>query len=241
MVPSVRGFDVACDDCDRGMSLWVRLPWMPTMSIIVEFTISSPRLVLTRAMTDVPEVSIQVESVDGVPPEDVVTMLWVTGENLEDWDDAIRADPTVTDVTLVDAFPERRLYHYRVDESVEIQMYNEWIEVGAAQMYIEAEDGEWFHRVRFPDRAALREFRGAADEYGIDFAVHSIYTEPQRSGQDELTAAQTEAVEVALEYGYFEIPRETGLEPIAAELGVSEQSTSERLRRAVRKLARKSV
>lgn len=211
------------------------------MSIIVEFTISSPRLVLTRAMTDVPEVSIQVESIDGVPPEDVVTMLWATGEDLEAWDDAIRADPTVTDVSLVDAFPERHLYHYRVDDSVDIQMYNEWIEVGAAQMYIEAQDGDWFHRVRFPDRAALREFRDAADEYDVDFAVHSIYTEPHGPGQDELTAAQTEAIELAVEHGYFEIPRENGLDPIAEELGVSEQSTSERLRRAIRKLARKSV
>lgn len=211
------------------------------MSLIVEFTISSPRLVLTSAMTEVPEITIQVESVDGVPPEDVVTMLWATGDDLEAWDDAIRADSTVTDVTLVDAFPDRRLYHYRVADDVEIQMYNEWIELGAAQMYIEAQDGDWFHRVRFPDRAALQTFRETAVEYDVDFSVHRIYTEPRDSGPDELTDAQAEAVELALEHGYFEIPRETGLDAIAAELGVSEQSTSERLRRAMRRLAKKRV
>jgi predicted DNA binding protein len=211
------------------------------MSLIVEFTIASPRLVLASAMKAVPGVSIRVESVDGVPPEDVVTMLWATSGDLDAWDDAIRADPTVTDVTLVDAFPDRRLYHYRVADSVEIQMYNEWLEVGAAQMHIEAQAGDWFHRIRFPDRTALREFREVAAEYDVGFSVHSIYTEPRSPDQNELTAPQEAAVELALEHGYFEIPRETDLEPIAEELGVSEQSTSERIRRAMRKLARNSV
>jgi predicted DNA binding protein len=192
-------------------------------------------------MRDAPDVSIQVESVDGVPPEDVVTMLWATDGDLDAWDDAIRADSTVTDVTLVDEFPERRLYHYRVADSVEIQMYNEWIEVGAAQMHIDAQAGDWFHRVRFPDRAALREFRAVAEDNDVEFTVHSIYTEPRSLDQSELTPAQRAALELALEHGYFEIPRETGLESIAEELGVSEQSTSERIRRAMRKLARKRV
>jgi hypothetical protein len=43
------------------------------MSIIVEFTLRSPRLVLTDTMRRAPDVAISVESVDGVPPEDVVT------------------------------------------------------------------------------------------------------------------------------------------------------------------------
>lgn len=224
-----------------GMALSDRTTSSPLMSIIVEFTISSPRLVLDTAMTDVPDVSIQVESIDGVPPEDVVTMLWATDGELESWDDAIRADPTVTNVTLVDSLPDRHLYHYRVSDAVEFQVYNEWVEVGAAQMHIEAQDGDWFHRIRFPDRGALRKFRGAADDYDIDFVVHSIYTEPHGQSRDELTDAQNAAVELALDHGYFEIPRESELAPIADELGVSEQSTSERLRRAMRKLARKSV
>lgn len=211
------------------------------MSLIVEFNISSPRLVLTTAMEAAPDTQIRVESVDGVPPEEVVTMLWATGSDLDVWDDAIRGDPTVTDVTLVDEFDNKRLYHYRVADSVEIQMYNEWIEVGAAQMYIEAQAGEWFHRVRFPDRTALREFRTAADEYDVDFTVHSIYTHPEQHTPNELTPAQQRAVSLALEHGYFEIPRETGLETIAEELGVSEQSTSERIRRAMRKLAKQTV
>lgn len=211
------------------------------MSLIVEFTIASPDLVLTTAMEEAPETEIRVESVDGVPPEDVVTMLWATSGDLDAWDDAIRADPTVTDVSLVDEFASKRLYHYRVADSVEIQMYNEWIQLGAAQMYIDAQAGEWFHRVRFPDRNALREFRAAAEEYDVTFAVKSIYTDPAQRAPNDLTPAQQEAVSLALEHGYFEIPREAGLETIAAELGVSEQSTSERIRRAMRKLATEAV
>ncbi|WP_232701622.1 helix-turn-helix domain-containing protein [Halobacterium wangiae] len=211
------------------------------MSIIVEFTLSSPRLVLTEAMTSAPEVSIRVESVDGVPPEDVVTMLWATGGDLEAFDDAIRADPTVTDVALLDAFEGRRLYRYRVADEVEVQMYSSWIEVGAAQLHIGANDGEWYNRVRFPDRDALREFQARASEEDVQFTVHSIYDEPAAPDEAYLTEAQAEALELALETGYLEVPREASLSDVADELGVSEQSVSERLRRATRNLARDAV
>ncbi|MFB6072401.1 MAG: helix-turn-helix domain-containing protein [Halobacterium sp.] len=211
------------------------------MSIIVEFTLASPRLVLTEAMTRAPETTLRVESVDGVPPEDVVTLLWASGGDLEAFDDAIRADPTVTDVKLLDSFPERSLYHYRVADSVEVQMYNEWIAVGAAQISIEAQGGEWFHRVRFPDRDALREFQAAAAEEDVSFSLHRIYDEPDSPAARELTRAQAEAVEIALQAGYFEVPREASLSDVAAEIGVSEQSVSERLRRATRRLARDAV
>ena len=211
------------------------------MSIIVEFTLRSPRLVLTETMTSAPEVSIRVESVDGVPPEDVVTMLWATGGDLDAFDDAIHADPTVTDVALLDAFEGRHLYRYRVAEEVDVQMYNRWLEVGAAQLHVGANDGEWYNRVRFPDRDALREFQTRASEDDIQFTVHSIYDEPAAPNEASLTNAQLEALELALESGYLEVPREAPLADVAGELGVSEQSVSERLRRAMRNLARDAV
>ncbi|AHG03692.1 bacteriocin [Halobacterium sp. DL1] len=211
------------------------------MSIIVEFTLRSPRLVLTDTMRRAPDVAISVESVDGVPPEDVVTMLWATGGDLETFDDAIRADPTVTDVALLEDFEGRRLYRYRVAEDVEVQMYNRWLEVGAAQLNVGASGGEWHNRVRFPDRDALREFQAQADEAAVEFTVQSIYDEPDAPNQSCLTEAQSEALELALETGYLEVPRDASLAAVAEELGVSEQSVSERLRRAMRNLSREAV
>jgi hypothetical protein len=47
-----------------------------------------------------------------------------------------------------------------------------------------------------------------------------------------MTDAQREALLTAHEMGYYEVPRATSLEAVAAELGVTAPSLSERLRRA---------
>jgi predicted DNA binding protein len=211
------------------------------MSIIVEFSLASPRLNLHEATTSVPDARVTVESVDGVPPEDVHTVLWASDGDLDAFDDALRADPTVTDVELLDSLAARNLYRYRVSGESEVNMYREWVELGAAQLYIECQNGEWFQRVRFPDREALAEFKETAIEEGLEFTLHRIYSQPGEGDEARLTPAQQSAVETALDAGYLEVPKEAALADVATELGVSEQSASERLRRAMRNLARDAV
>lgn len=211
------------------------------MSIIVEFAVTSPKLVMYDAMTAAPDVTLNVESVDGVPPEDIVTVMWTSGEDLETFDEALREDSTVTEVQLLDSFPGRNLYRYRVADEMDIHLYTRWVELGGAQLTVEASNGEWQFRVRFPDRGALRDFQDYCEAVGVTFQLRRIYDEPTVSARATLTDAQEEALELALANGYFEVPRETDLATVAAELGVSEQSVSERLRRAMRNLARDAV
>lgn len=54
----------------------------------------------------------------------------------------------------------------------------------------------------------------------------------------DLTPAQEECIRVALELGYFAIPRETSSETVADELGISKSAFLERLRRAEASLFR---
>jgi predicted DNA binding protein len=51
-----------------------------------------------------------------------------------------------------------------------------------------------------------------------------------------LTTRQREALRIAYEDGYYELPRETETEAIAAQLGVSRRTAEEHLRRAERKV-----
>jgi predicted DNA binding protein len=51
-----------------------------------------------------------------------------------------------------------------------------------------------------------------------------------------LTETQREALVLAHERGYYDSPRETSLEEIADELGITQQSLSSRLRRGYRRL-----
>ena len=52
----------------------------------------------------------------------------------------------------------------------------------------------------------------------------------------DLTPAQREILELALDRGYFAIPRETNLMELAEELGISDQAVNERLRRGTAKV-----
>jgi|AntRauMinimDraft_4_1070384.scaffolds.fasta_scaffold00095_26 predicted DNA binding protein len=207
------------------------------MSVIVEFSLSSPRLNLHDATTAVPDVTLEVESVDSVGDGHLNTVILVAGEDLDAFDEAIREDSTVTDVTLLDQLPNHSLYRYRYAEETELRLYPVWLELGAAQLHIECQDGTWFLRIRFPNRDALAEFESICQEENVEFTLHRIYGESGESEPDPLTDAQREALGLALEAGYLDVPRSASLSVIADELDVSEQSASERLRRATRNLA----
>jgi len=55
-----------------------------------------------------------------------------------------------------------------------------------------------------------------------------------------MTSRQEECVRVAVEMGYFSIPREVNAEDVAGELGISKSSFLERLRRAEREIFEES-
>lgn len=62
-----------------------------------------------------------------------------------------------------------------------------------------------------------------------------------RDVQKTVTAAQREALELAVERGYFMVPRESTVEDLAAELGISDSAVSQRLRRAMATLLESST
>ncbi|WP_436928455.1 helix-turn-helix domain-containing protein [Halosimplex halobium] len=100
----------------------------------------------------------------------------------------------------------------------------------------------WVQTGRFADRAAfdeLREFWQRNTDFRLrkltrvgDDAGDGFGTGIDADDGDGLTDAQREAIRTAYRLGYFEIPRTATLDDVAAELGISASSCSERLRRA---------
>ncbi|SFB67794.1 Predicted DNA binding protein, contains HTH domain [Halobiforma haloterrestris] len=79
----------------------------------------------------------------------------------------------------------------------------------------------------------------AGDTVGVTLErIYPLESEAREvpSRRWDLTPAQEECIRAALELGYFEIPRATSTEEVAAELDVSKSAFLERLRRGERAL-----
>lgn len=120
----------------------------------------------------------------------------------------------------------------------------EWIDWIEALLYVLVEengtvlsaagrDGYWTFRLLFADRDALSRTYDHCEHVGLSVDVERIYNlDKGQQGRFGLTAKQQNVLELAHEYGYYNIPRETSAENLGAEIGVSHQALSERLRRA---------
>jgi predicted DNA binding protein len=99
----------------------------------------------------------------------------------------------------------------------------------------------WRQSGWFANRAAFDEFREFWQR-NAGFRLHRLTRagDPEPPG-DGLTNRQREALRTAYELGHFEIPRQASLADVAAELGVSASSVSERLRRAQTQLIEETV
>lgn len=210
------------------------------MSVIVEFTLRSPSTALYEASTSVPGVRIEIESLDGLDPEQPSAVMWANGGNLDVFDDAIRTDETVGELRLLDELDDRRLYRFQFTDAVGVVFYPIFLELGTSLLTLSCQNGDWNVRMRFPNRETLSEFREFCEDNGVTFRLDRMYDEPEESDAP-LTDRQREAIAVAFASGYFEVPRNVPLQSVADELGVSQQAASERLRRAMRHLAAETV
>lgn len=99
----------------------------------------------------------------------------------------------------------------------------------------------WRQTGWFADRDAFSKF-SSFWQRNARFQLHRLTqdgdSEPPGDG---LTDRQHEALRIAYERGYFDIPRQASLEDVAAELDISPSSVSERLRRAQTQLIEETV
>jgi len=142
-----------------------------------------------------------------------------------------RRDSTVEDVSLLAEFGDE--YLYRMNWIDRVQPVVDMI-TNARATVLEAHgtDGNWALRVMYPARDGISETREFCADHGLTFDIREIERMDERpAGRFGLTDEQHEALRAAREQGYSDIPRETGLDALAAELGTSHQALSERIRR----------
>ncbi|PGF17959.1 bacterio-opsin activator [Natrinema sp. CBA1119] len=208
------------------------------MVLIVEFEIETPIL---RRVSDAVS-RIDVEEIFYSAAGETKFIFWTDGEDLEGIDDALGDDETVSEFTLLEATGARRLYSGTLSERGEKHLtYPTAAEYDIAYLDVTVTKDTRI-RARVPTREALFAYRDACRERDIPFRIERIFSESTQSGDRyEITDRQREALLIALEEGYFDVPRETTLSAVAAKLDISDQALSARLRRGQANLLRNTL
>jgi predicted DNA binding protein len=205
------------------------------MATVMEFSSPAEEFPLGTVFENVPGVTVELERL--IPHETlIIPYFWVRGASIEDVEAAFDSHAGVVNVELVDSVDDE--YLLRAEwESEYFGVLNALAEASIAVLTgVGTADG-WHFEVRGEDREAISEFRTSCQEHDIPIeitAVHALL--PVQDDGYELTELQREALVLAYERGYFDSPREASLEGIAAELGITQQSLSSRLRRGHRRL-----
>jgi len=103
----------------------------------------------------------------------------------------------------------------------------------------------WHERWLLPDHESLHTIWQGAREEGFDFEILEFHpwdgTLSEYSGATTLTEEQRDTLALAYEKGYFTEPRETDLEALADELGLSPSAVAGRLKRGMKLLVEETL
>lgn len=208
--------------------------------LFVEIHIDSP--FLKETLETCPAMVVTFDQERALPDGAIRMLLWASGGDFERFDSALNADPTVENTDVLYEQSDRRLYRVELTELMKKQqVYRAYIEADAVPIEATGTAEGWAAKMRFPSRAAFKQFHAQLDELDVAVRLQTIYSkEPDEVTESpyNLTKCQEETLVQAYKLGYFRIPRETPLTELSDALDVSSQAASERLRRGTKQLVR---
>lgn len=210
------------------------------MSVIIEISVPAEDFALGRSLESIESAQFELERM--IPTTDaVVPFFWAHDSDPDVLETTLEADEDVTSVDMIDELDNRALF--RVEWVPDIDGFvRSIIEHDAAILEGLGTNDRWEFQLRFADHADISTFQASLNESDVSFSLQRMYN-PDNPETDisGLTPAQRETLVLALEGGYFAIPRETNLVELADELGISDQAVNERMRRGTAKLVLSSL
>ncbi|WP_436344212.1 bacterio-opsin activator domain-containing protein [Natronorubrum sp. FCH18a] len=207
------------------------------MSIIAEFSVKSDDFALNHALTAAPQMIVEIEQVVATVEDRIMPYFWVSGGDHTEFEDAFHDDASVTNTTVIDEVEGARLYRAEWTENVETIIYA-YVKLGATLLQAIGKAEDWELRMRFDNRDSLSEFQEYCDKTDISFELNRSQEQeqPMASAQYDLTPTQRETLVTALEAGYYEVPRAVTMKELAEQMGVAQQTLSNRFRAAYNNL-----
>lgn len=212
------------------------------MTVIGDFAFPGEHFVL-NATIDVPDIDIEIERLVAHIDEGLTPYFRISADDLEVVERTLEQDPTVTDLERLEAIENEGFYRaHWVSGSRGLMAVLQ--ETEGAVLSATFHEGKWEVRLLFADRENLTDFFEQCRE-NLDYSITLVRvfdrSNPATYGEYDLTEEQRNALLIALEEGYFEVPKEGDVEDIAEELGISPQAVSQRLRRGYGNLVMNTI
>jgi hypothetical protein len=205
---------------------------MEDMVTIVRGSVPAEEFALNASLETLPEMEVECERIVRSGEDAVMPLLWVRHADRDEVDPVFEEDPTVNTVTCLSEFENELLY--RMEWVDHVHLLLQMLTNGEATILDGyGHDGSWDLRVLYPERSKFSETHDFCEGHGLTFDVASIREiDGEPAGRFGLTESQYQALVLAVQRGYYEVPRAATLEELAEEVDVSHQALSERLRRA---------
>lgn len=211
------------------------------MTVMIEFTLPADAFPFGRSTSGDPDVQVQLERI--VPlRQSRIPFLWATGPDFEQFEEHLRNSEIIKYVEAVTRMGDSVLYYTDWYEEKE-SFLNGVVDANGAIMEGHG-DGTWSFTVRFRDHADLTRFHQFYQAHDYPVHIERVYDTDETSRVEYgfgLTPEQRHTLTLAVEHGYFSVPRETTLGEIAEEAGITKQAASERVRRGAEAVLRKSL
>ncbi|MBN2230964.1 MAG: helix-turn-helix domain-containing protein [Candidatus Thorarchaeota archaeon] len=96
--------------------------------------------------------------------------------------------------------------------------------------------GFQIHQILAPSQEKFKMMISSLKNRFTSVKIERVQSHPNKLSSFNLTTKQREAIVLAIDRGYYDIPRGCGMSNIASELGVKRVATQERIRRAEKRI-----
>ena len=211
----------------------------PAMATIAEFSIPAKQFPLGSIAENHPGVTVELERI--IPTNHaIIPYFWVRGTD-PSGEHEIKTGfgdhPDVKRVEIVDKAGDG--YLFRAEWKPQYRGVMKAITTTEVTLLSgSGTSDQWTFELRADDHKSIANFQQYCREQDIHITLTSLQSlsELQTGTDYNLTEEQRAALILAYNRGYYHTPRETTLEELADELGITGQSVGSRLRRGINRL-----
>lgn len=217
------------------------------MAVVATVRFVHPSGALRDTLEALPEVPVRVLRDASTDPENVASVFMFDGAELSLLKRTLAEDRSVDTTHPMPDYEGTHVFGIEFTPETELLApavtAHEGFSLEARRADPETGMHGWCERWLFSKRAGLNAVWEDARERGFQFDILSINQfHPEGSAvTGGLTEEQRETLLFAYDRGYFEEPRQTSLEDLAKEMGLSSTAVGGRIRRGINQLVRATV